>query len=68
MPDDVYAEARAHFEEAELVRLTMVVIAINGWNRLNVAFRTEAGGYQPRPRAAAAAETPATEAATGGTR
>lgn len=45
--DEVYAEARAHFGEAELVDLTLAVIAINGWNRLNIAFRTEAGRYQP---------------------
>ncbi len=50
VPDDVYAEARAHFEEAELVRLTMAVVAINGWNRLSIAFRTEVGGYQPKRR------------------
>lgn len=48
VPDDVYAEARAHFDEAELVRLTMVIIAINGWNRLGVAFRSEVGSYQPK--------------------
>lgn len=46
VPDEVYAAARAQFEEAELVRLTMVVIAINGWNRLSVAFRSEVGGYK----------------------
>jgi hypothetical protein len=23
----------------------LAVIAINGWNRMNVAFRTEVGGY-----------------------
>ncbi|HZR11424.1 MAG TPA: carboxymuconolactone decarboxylase family protein [Myxococcales bacterium] len=50
VPDDVYAEARAHFEEAELVRLTMAVVVINGWNRLSIAFRTEVGGYQPTRR------------------
>src|SRR5215467_12268980 len=32
VPDDVYQVARAQFEEAELVRLTMAVIVINGWN------------------------------------
>ncbi len=47
VPDAVYAAARAQFDEAELVRLTMVVVAINGWNRLSVAFRSEVGGYQP---------------------
>ena len=37
--DDVYEEARRHFEEAELVNLTLAVVAINGWNRLMVSFR-----------------------------
>ena len=50
VPDEVYEEARGQFDEAELVRLTMAVIAINGWNRLSVAFRTEVGTYQPRRR------------------
>lgn len=45
--DEVYEEARKQFNEQELIDLTMVVVAINGWNRLNIAFRTEAGGYQP---------------------
>jgi AhpD family alkylhydroperoxidase len=48
--DDVYAEAREHFEEAELVRLTVAIVAINGWNRLSVAFRVEVGTYQPKAR------------------
>ena len=39
VPDDVYAEARAHFEEAELVNLTLAVVAINGWNRFAIGFR-----------------------------
>ena len=38
--DEAYAAARAHFEEAELVRLTLGIIAINGWNRLSIAFRS----------------------------
>jgi len=50
VPDDVYASARAHFSEAELVDLSMAIVAINGWNRLMVGFRGEAGTYQVRPR------------------
>ncbi len=46
--DDVYEEARQHFSEEELVNLTMAVIAINGWNRLVISFRTIPGTYQPR--------------------
>ena len=45
--NDVYEEAKTQFSEAELIDLTMAVISINGWNRLNIAFRTEAGNYQP---------------------
>ena len=41
--DAAYAEARAHFDEAALAELSWRVAAINGWNRLNVAFRTEPG-------------------------
>ncbi len=46
-PDDVYEAARAHFPESELAKLTLAIVAINGWNRLNIAFRTPAGDYQP---------------------
>lgn len=47
VPDDVYEQARAHFSEEELVNLTMVVIAINGWNRLSISFRA-VPNYQRR--------------------
>ncbi|MBV6522467.1 MAG: hypothetical protein MNPFHGCM_02615 [Gemmatimonadaceae bacterium] len=43
--DAVYADARVHFDEKALVDLTLAIIAINGWNRLNVAFRTHVGDY-----------------------
>src|ERR1041384_7018714 len=43
--DEVYAEAIAEFTETELVDLTMAVLTINNYNRINVAFRTPAGGY-----------------------
>src|SRR5689334_7252592 len=38
-PDDVYEEVRAHFSEAETVNLTMLIGAINTWNRLSISFR-----------------------------
>lgn len=47
VPDKTYELARKQFSEKELVDLTMAVIAINGWNRLSVSFRKEAGTYQP---------------------
>lgn len=40
-------EARQHFSEQELVNLSLAVIAINGWNRLAIAFRSPVGQYQP---------------------
>lgn len=46
VPDALYEEARRHFSEKELVDLTLGLIAINGWNRLAVAFRTEPGSYR----------------------
>lgn len=47
VPDEVFEQARQQFSEKELVDLTMAVIAINGWNRLAVAFRAVPGTYQP---------------------
>lgn len=50
VPDEVYEQARTQFSEKELVDLTMAVIAINGWNRLAISFRTVPGTYQPTRR------------------
>lgn len=47
VPDEVYDTAREQFSETELIDLTMEVIGTNLWNRINVAFRTPAGSYQP---------------------
>lgn len=44
--DELYEEVREHFSEKELVDLTTAIIAINGWNRLGIAFRTEVGTYK----------------------
>lgn len=41
--DATYASVREQFSEQELSELSFLVIAINGWNRLNVAFRTAPG-------------------------
>jgi AhpD family alkylhydroperoxidase len=45
VPDDVYQRVREQFSEEELAQLTLAVVAINGWNRLNVAARTVPGAY-----------------------
>lgn len=43
VPDDVYEHARSEFSEKELADLTFIVMAINGWNRVSVAFRSVPG-------------------------
>ena len=46
-PDEVYEIVRKEFSELEIVNLTLAIVAINGWNRLNIAFGTVPGKYQP---------------------
>jgi AhpD family alkylhydroperoxidase len=47
VPDDVYEHVREQFSEDELAHLSLAIVAINGWNRLNVAARTVPGDYVP---------------------
>jgi len=47
VPDEVYDQVRRFFSEKELADLTLAIVAINGWNRLNIAARTVPGTYQP---------------------
>lgn len=44
--DELYEAVREEFHERELVFLTLAVVAINGWNRLNIAFRTPPAGHR----------------------
>lgn len=37
--DETFAEVRAHFSEEELVKLTLAIVTINGWNRFSVGFK-----------------------------
>ncbi|HLZ64816.1 MAG TPA: carboxymuconolactone decarboxylase family protein [Aliidongia sp.] len=39
-PDTVYEQARKHFDEGELVKLTMLIATINAWNRIAISFRS----------------------------
>jgi len=39
VPDAVWEQAQAQFSEPELVDLTLLVNAINSWNRFAIAFR-----------------------------
>lgn len=38
-PDADYDEVRTEFDEAELVKLTLLIGVINSWNRIAIAFR-----------------------------
>jgi len=51
VPDDVFKKVRQYFSDAELVNLTMAIVAINGWNRLAISFRLVPGSYQPAVQA-----------------
>lgn len=46
VPGEVFEQARAQFSEEELANLTLAIIAINGANRLNIAFRTVPGSHR----------------------
>jgi AhpD family alkylhydroperoxidase len=50
-PDPVYAELARHFSEEEQVALTLLIVTINGWNRIAVGF----GLFDPGASAATAA-------------
>lgn len=44
--DDVYERVKPHFTPEELTNLTLAIVAINGWNRLSIAFRATPGSYK----------------------
>ena len=45
VPDDVSERVRTQLSDKELSDLTFMVMAINGWNRANIAFATVPGEY-----------------------
>jgi AhpD family alkylhydroperoxidase len=45
--DEVWANARKHYDESQLAALVCQIAGINAWNRLNVITRQPAGDYQP---------------------
>ena len=57
VPDAVYEQARQHFSDDELISLTMAVVSINSWNRLNVSTRQVAGEWMKSSEAQAWAES-----------
>jgi alkylhydroperoxidase family enzyme len=44
----VFERVREQFSEDELVHLSLAIVSINGWNRLNIAARTVPGDYVAR--------------------
>ena len=43
VPDELYASVREQLSEKEISDLTFEIMAINGWNRANAAFRNVPG-------------------------
>nr|WP_308258162.1 carboxymuconolactone decarboxylase family protein [Pseudonocardia lacus] len=50
VPDEVYAEAAAHFDGTELAHLVAAITVINAWNRIAVTTRMVPGHYRPADR------------------
>ncbi|MBI2689162.1 MAG: carboxymuconolactone decarboxylase family protein [Acidobacteria bacterium] len=48
VPDDVFEEAHAEFNETELADLTLAIAAINAWNRFGVGFRLVPESYKTK--------------------
>lgn len=40
VPDEIYEQVKRQFSEKEIVDLTAAAVAINGWNRIAIAFRS----------------------------
>jgi AhpD family alkylhydroperoxidase len=38
-PDDVFEQLKPHFKDDEIVKLTVLIGAINTWNRIAIGFR-----------------------------
>src|SRR4029079_5804162 len=43
IPDEVFDEVRPHFDDKELMDLTLAIGAINTWNRVAIGFRAKVG-------------------------
>jgi AhpD family alkylhydroperoxidase len=46
VPDDVWEEARRHYDEAALASLVVNIALINFWNRTNIPTRQVAGAWR----------------------
>lgn len=43
VPDDVFDEAKRHFDDETLGKIVMAIISINAWNRLGIVQRLPIG-------------------------
>jgi AhpD family alkylhydroperoxidase len=50
-PDAVYDDLKAHFSAEEQIKITLLIGAINAFNRVNVGFRIRHGGSAARKAA-----------------
>jgi AhpD family alkylhydroperoxidase len=50
-PDEVYERVKQHFSPEELANLSLVIVTINAWNRLGIAFRITPGHCRPAAQA-----------------
>lgn len=48
LSDDLYQRLSDNFDPEECVAITMAIVAINGWNRLSIGFRSIVGSYEPQ--------------------
>jgi AhpD family alkylhydroperoxidase len=64
-PDAVFEEVAGHFDEEQIVALTLAIVAINGWNRFAVGLRSPVGGYVS-PHGGEPADAAATQAGAAG--
>jgi len=51
VPDADYLEAARHFNERELVDLTLLIATMNAWNRMAISFRRPPAERRPAPPA-----------------
>ncbi len=47
IPDELYKNIAQHFNEEQIVDLTLTITTINAWNRIGISFRPQAGSYNP---------------------
>ena len=45
VPEEIYERVRTQLSEQEITDLTYLVMTINAWNRINVAFRPQPGAF-----------------------